>query len=173
MKIRKTFLILLGLYLISAILGFLLVVFKPSVGYDLLLTLKRSLPRPKSGLETFVLIFVHNSQISLLNYLSALLFGVGSYVIVGLNGFILGIVLGYLLLGGYSLPTLLLAILPHGVFEIPAFVLSGTAGICLYRSLRWKECDVKLSIELLLLSIALLFLAAFIETYVTPQLIGR
>jgi len=174
MKARRIFLFLLLTYILSAFLGAILVVVNPSVGADLTSFLKENLPKLEPGFRAFLAIFLHNSQIALLNYLSGLLLGVGPFLLIGINGLILGIFLTYLhIYLSYPFSTLLLAIIPHGIVEIPAFVLSGTAGICFYRALRWKDCDTKFSVRLLLLSIVLLFVAALIEAYLTPRLLGR
>ena len=69
-------------------------------------------------------------------------------------------------------------LVPHGIFEIPALLLSLAAGLCLCRNInRYIRCNEKgmmkpLLLDLLrvvgLLVVPLLTLAAVMEAYVTP-----
>jgi len=69
-------------------------------------------------------IFLHNWLVSLSTALSGMWFVAPSLVTLGFNGVILGVV--YYLVPN---PTMFAAaILPHGVIEIPAFVVAGSAG---------------------------------------------
>lgn len=76
---------------------------------------------------------------------------------------------------------------PHGVFEIPAFILEFaglarwhvTATRAIYAKLSGRKIDrplftegVKDSLVLSLLSVALFAIAAYIETFVTPRFLG-
>jgi len=79
-------------------------------------------------------------------------------------------------------------LVPHGVIEIPAFILEFT-GLArwhvsttraLYAKLSGQPIDrpllrqgVKDTITLSLLSVALFAVAAYIETFITPHLLGR
>jgi stage II sporulation protein M len=71
------------------------------------------------------------------------------------------------------------AILPHGVFEIPAFILSGALGILLAQSLiaEWyngadtAEDAKKFSRIFIIYVIPLVAIAAFIEAFITPLII--
>lgn len=77
---------------------------------------------------------------------------------------------------------------PHGVFEIPAFILEFagltrwhiTASRAIYGKMSGRQVDRPLFIEgvkdtlvLSLLSVALFAFAAYVETFITPHLIGR
>lgn len=99
------------------------------------------------------------------------------------NGALLGI-LAVLLQGrGISVPAYLAGILPHGIFELPALVLSVACGVTLCRNM----CRMVVSspdrvpmLELLeeLLRVIVLVIApltvaaAFVECYVTPVVMG-
>jgi len=79
-------------------------------------------------------------------------------------------------------------LLPHGIIEIPAFIIE-FAGLtrwhvstthALYAKLSGRPIDrpllvegVKDSVTLSLLSVALFAVAAYIETFITPHLLGR
>lgn len=95
-----------------------------------------------------------------------------------INGVLLGLMAALYLAGG-ALPAYLAGILPHGIFELPALILSVSCGICLCRNM----CRLAVNsprktplVELLgdLLRVLLLVVmpltvaAAFVECYVTP-----
>lgn len=94
---------------------------------------------------------------------------------LGLNAAIIGM-LAALMDGQWLL--LLAGLVPHGIFEVPALLLSLAAGLCLCRNInRYIRCNEKgmmkpLLLDLLrvvgLLVVPLLALAAVMEAYVTP-----
>lgn len=99
---------------------------------------------------------------------------------LGVNGASLGLLAGYYVHHDISLLEYLVGILPHGIFEIPALILSAALGLHLCKAvtaaLREKkkgavstavtQCGQILVYWILPLTI----LAAVIETYVTPVL---
>ena len=99
----------------------------------------------------------------------------GNNLSLGLNAAIIGM-LAALMDGQWLL--LLAGLVPHGIFEIPALLLSLAAGLCLCRNInRYIRCNEKgmmkpLLLDLLrvvgLLVVPLLALAAVMEAYVTP-----
>ncbi|MEM0075340.1 MAG: stage II sporulation protein M [Conexivisphaerales archaeon] len=121
-------------------------------------------------------IFLHNWQVSLATALSGIWFSVTPFVSIFVNGFILGSV--YTLVPNFFM--FAAAILPHGVIELPSFILAGSAGIRLgvffYKFN--KANDDKMNSEFyyvarqtiyLLIALALLFLiAGLIEANITP-----
>jgi uncharacterized membrane protein SpoIIM required for sporulation len=81
-----------------------------------------------------------------------------------------------------------LGLVPHGIIEVPAFILEFTALArwhitttrALYTKLNGRAVDrpllregVKDTVFLSLLSVGLFAVAAYVETFVTPHLIGR
>lgn len=98
---------------------------------------------------------------------------------LGLNAMLLGILAAHYAANGLSLAVFFALLLPHGVFEFPALILSFSMGlyVCgqLTRRCRREEgaldlwsCLVLISRLLLLALIPLLLLAAVTEAYVTP-----
>jgi stage II sporulation protein M len=71
------------------------------------------------------------------------------------------------------------AILPHGIFEIPGFIIAGALGIMLSQSLvneYYGAGDAASEARLLarhfmLLVIPLILIAAMVEAFITPQVI--
>jgi len=135
-------------------------------------------PLSSDTFQNFVRIFVHNSWVALLVLLSGLFFGIGPWVMVTFNGIVVGIVSGFLAWNGFSLKRLIFGLIPHGIFEIPAFLLAGAAGIEWYRNIREGnpkdgfERGLRRALKLYLLTLGLLLVAAFVETYVTPKIAG-
>ena len=98
---------------------------------------------------------------------------------IAVNGLLMGLLAAWYHSNGISLGLYLAGILPHGIFELPALLLSDACGVCLCRNM----CRLVVSspkrtpmVELLcdLLRVMLLIVlpmtvaAAFIEAYVTP-----
>jgi len=100
------------------------------------------------------------------------------------NGALIGMVAALLAAQAQAeaIPFMLVSILPHGIFELPAFFISGALGLKIGYNLvfppkglgRWQS--IKRSIEeitsLLPLLLIMVILAAVIEVIVTPQLIS-
>lgn len=139
--------------------------------------------------KTTLSIFTHNLKAALYTYLGGVI-GIIPAGSLSFNGFFIGAFIGYLThhsivstLGVFSTREFLIYTLPHGIFEIPGFILAGAAGFRLttliaglINSLRnkthasehyWKLKD---SLALLVISIILILIAAFIEANITPSL---
>jgi len=131
-------------------------------------------------------IFFHNWQVSLSTALSGIWFVAPSLVTLGFNGVILGVV--------YHLtptPTMFVAaIFPHGIIELPAFIVAGSTGmklgVAFLRTRKSKTDTVAGEIVdsarerfyvvaretiYVLVGLAILFLiAGFIEGNITPMI---
>ena len=125
-------------------------------------------------------IFLNNWLVSIATGLSGLGFAAPSFVTMMFNGFILGVLVAPQL--SPSLTLFLAAILPHGIIEIPSFVLAGSVGMRLgYAALKTRfrpglESSEYLSKTLrvavyVVVGLAPLFLiAGLIEADVTPYI---
>jgi uncharacterized membrane protein SpoIIM required for sporulation len=120
-----------------------------------------------------IYIFFHNWQVSLATALSGVWFSVAPFVTLFLNGVLIGAVSGL----APNTVMLLAAILPHGIIEIPSFVLSGSAGVRLgvafLRSVRGGGEEelhrVARQSVYIVIGLALFFLiAGLIEGNITP-----
>jgi uncharacterized membrane protein SpoIIM required for sporulation len=169
----------LGIYMgyyvsVNGVAGYFLSLgYQPGHGNSLLAQLPVPV-LPVLGID----IFLNNWLVSIATGLSGLGFGAPSFVTMMFNGFILGVLVAPQL--SPSLTMFLAAILPHGIIEIPSFVLSGSVGIRLGYA-AWKakfqrgpENDAYLSRTLRLavyvvVGLApLFFIAGLIEADITP-----
>lgn len=99
------------------------------------------------------------------------------------NGLILGVFGTFYVMSGPGLLAYLASILPHGIFELPALVLSIACGVYLCRNMNrlitgnpnripMVELLSDLLRVLLLLVAPMVVAAAFIECYITPLILG-
>ncbi|MGM0652452.1 MAG: stage II sporulation protein M [Bacillota bacterium] len=136
-------------------------------------------PPAISALMVFMNNFLSMAQMLLLGFIA----GISPLITLGLNGALVGVIFSISAEQGTSLlPLIIYGILPHGIFELPAFFICGALGLkfgyhCTasplpgksrlqsYRFI-WKE-----TIAVLPLIVLLLFAAALIEIFITSQLI--
>ena len=111
-----------------------------------------------------------------------------SSIYIFTNASVLGALVGYLLTFGNLtfvgvFLKLIVGILPHGIFELPAVILSFATGICLCKVITKTilKKPTKLSLKeflhnvirlYLLVVLPMLIIAGFIEVYITPLLLG-
>ncbi len=130
--------------------------------------------------ELFLFIFMNNTLKSFMAMVLGIGFGIIPVIFVVLNGAIIGVVVGVVgtEFGAYRTAMMLV---PHGVLEIPAVLLSCAYGLEL-GMLAWKRYrgeDIDLNQTLLTyikkfarVPLPMLFVAALIETYITPLVAG-
>lgn len=126
-------------------------------------------------------IFLNNSLKSLLAIVLGMFFGVLPVFLLLLNGCMIAIVF-YLSVQSRGLWTSLLAILPHGMFELPAVLLGTSIGLRLgLHTIRrlFGTAETTIGQELHLafqcfftFIIPLLVVAAFIEAFITTALVA-
>jgi uncharacterized membrane protein SpoIIM required for sporulation len=134
---------------------------------------------------SFTMIWGHNLQaIVVILLLGLFSFGVLGAMVYLLNMGIIGVVLSLIgVMGGSPLKMGIYGILPHGIFEIPALILSSAAILYIGIALVTPRSQLTLG-EVLIEAIAdwmkigfglvlpLLTIAAVIETWVTPVLLS-
>ena len=126
----------------------------------------------------FLIIFANNAIKSFLAVAFGVVFAIAPIYFVADNGFLLGL-LSYAGATRLGLWKTLLLILPHGILEIPAFIIASAYGIWLgvnfYRYIRGravnlKECYIYALKSYVKYVLPLLLVAAFIEAFITPVL---
>lgn len=138
-------------------------------------------------LEVAFNIFWHNLFAFFLVSLGGIIFGIGAVAIALLNGFIVGHVLAlpffYSINGhGQTILFMVAALVPHGVLELPAFIVSGA--FSLRMGLRWMlpssmgarrqvfRDDFVSVIRLVPLIVFVLLVAALLEVFVSGSLVA-
>jgi len=120
----------------------------------------------------------HNWQVSLATALSGIVFVIPVPATLVFNGFILGVVEDLV----QNLTLFLAAILPHGIIELPAFIISGSAGLklgfeflkALKKGSPGSNPDLhnalRRTIYIILGLVPLFLVAGIIEAFITPQI---
>ncbi len=130
--------------------------------------------------ELFAFIFANNSLKAFASMILGIGFGIVPLLFVVLNGVIIGIVVAVVGSKIGMLPTLALLI-PHGILEIPAILISTSYGLDLgiasFRRVRGEDVDLNDTLiknlkKFAKVPLPMLFMAALIETYITPVLAG-
>ncbi|MDH7593664.1 MAG: stage II sporulation protein M [Methanomicrobiales archaeon] len=126
----------------------------------------------------FIRIFLNNLEACALLFLGGTSLGLFTVLIISLNGLLIGGVIAFSVHERGPL-FIMAALLPHGLLEIPAFLLSGALGLSLAQAL-WMEVrgagDASESAERLgrifiSIVIPLVAIAAFIESFITPYVL--
>ena len=130
-------------------------------------------------LAIMLIIFLNNSIKCLIALLLGIGFGLIPLVFVTYNGFLIGTI--FLIIGRLEgLLYVLVAIVPHGVIELPMVFISAAIGIQLghdlLNTLVGKKADIKKDFKkgtsfYVNWILPLLFFAAVVETFLTPLII--
>ncbi len=123
-------------------------------------------------------LFVNNIEACIIMFFGGVVLGIGSFCVLGLNGLLIGAILE-VARQTKGLLFVVAAILPHGIFEIPAFVLAGAFGIMLGEAVIREylgegdsgETAWFLMKKFVIYIIPLIFVAAVMEAFVTPEFI--
>ncbi len=127
----------------------------------------------------FVIIFINNAITLLLSFLLSPILCLLPILSLIVNGWLITFVVATVM-QEKSLGFVLAGLLPHGIIELPAFILGqaaalsfGTAVILAIfnKERRDLKTSLKKNLRYLLIALALLLPAAIIETYVTPLLL--
>jgi len=162
------FLAVFLILLIAVLIGF----FYPRFFVELIMKLISDLADKTKDMgffQLFAFILENNITTAFLGLISGMIFGILPFFLVIFNGYVLGFVAGLSVNAvGYSV---LLKLLPHGIFEIPALIISLGLGLKMARFIFAKNkkktfiYDLENSLRVFLFVILpLLVIAAFIET---------
>ncbi|MDD1657553.1 MAG: stage II sporulation protein M [Methanomicrobiales archaeon] len=175
-------LIMTGVFIATLVLGVLVVSQDPVVGKTLVQLLRdQILGSIPSGnpLLLFLAIFLNNLQACVLLFLGGASLGAVTLFIAGTNGLVIGGVME-VVRQEQGILYVMAAILPHGIVEIPSFILAGALGLALAEAL-WQEgtgvgdaaaVARELGSVFLRAVLPLVALAAGIEAFITPQIIS-
>lgn len=130
--------------------------------------------------ELFFFIFKNNITALFYSLMESIVFGISSIGMIIANGVIIGVFM-ILVTEKASLIFFISGILPHGIFEIPAAVITASMGMRIGSTVIAKLKKEKVSIikeiynaikYFLLLVVPLLFIAAFVEAFITPVILS-
>jgi stage II sporulation protein M len=162
-------------------IGYVAVMTVPDVGNMVVSNFKQEVSPLKelSPLGMMLGIFANNAFKCLIVIVLGLAIGIAPIIFILANGLILGIVIGVTMKSA-GLLYVLVGVVPHGVIELPMVFISAAIGLKLgadvLKSLMGREVNVvdKL-VEGLMVFIVwifpLLFLAAFVETFITGPIL--
>lgn len=124
--------------------------------------------------------FVINNGIVILKLISGSLFlGLTTFFFLSLNGLVFGAAMA-ISMQNASLTTVLLLTMPHAIFELPSIWFAGAAGfkipyelICYFTNKKDYILNKEEVIDFLIMigiAIVLIFIAAFVEAYITARI---
>jgi stage II sporulation protein M len=153
----------------------------PSVGQDLLKLFEKEVAGQMNGTDPFDMclqLFANNLQACVLLFLGGASFGILTIFIMSLNGIVIGAIME-IVHKDHTPLFVAAAILPHGIFEIPAFIIAGALGILLAQSLiaEWygsgdTAADAHRFCRMFVLYVLpLVAIAACVEAFITPVVI--
>jgi stage II sporulation protein M len=128
--------------------------------------------------ELFVSLFANNLEACILLFLGGASLGIFTIFIMSLNGIVIGSILE-IVQKDHTPLFVAAAIVPHGIFEIPAFIISGALGILLAQSLiaEWYggadtgHAAREYARRFIIYVLPLVLLAAFVEAFITPVIV--
>lgn len=136
-------------------------------------------PLPQSSV--LAIIFIKNAGALLFSLVLSPFFCLIPIIALLFNGWLLGFV-ATRVIQEQSLAYLLAGLLPHGIFELPAFIIGeavalsfgSTVLLALFKKRNRNQLRLRLRQNLKYFTVAILLLlpAAVMETYVTPLLLG-
>ncbi|APV44657.1 stage II sporulation protein M [Dehalogenimonas formicexedens] len=180
MSLRRWLLIAAALFCAGLVIGLLL---PDSAADSIEQTFKDIAGNAASaeGFGLFVLLLLNNTLAVGASFLFSPIFLILPVVSLLMNGALITVV-ARLTLQDHSLAFLAAGILPHGIIEIPAYLLAQAAAICfgfnvlkaIFDTQRRSEAGPVLikCLKWLGLAIILLISAALIEAFITPLLLG-
>ena len=182
-RLRPYLIFSVALFVFGAITGSLTIIFDPEIAFQLQKLLQQfvGMFHGMSRFQLFMGIFFNNSLKTLLAVLLGPLLGIVPVVFLLINGAILGAVIPMAVVAK-GLWSSVMTIVPHGIFELPAVFLGTSVGIQLglHPLMRLAgKADSSLLSEMgkamrlyFVIILPLLLLAALIEVFVTPFVVG-
>jgi len=178
---RKYILIMTGIFIISVIAGLVASLKDLGLSENYLDMLKESFGWIKDlhPIGIMLVIFLNNAFKSLLAIVLGAGFGIIPVIFIAGNGVLLGLVANQVSIEKGTF-FVLAAILPHGIMEIPMVLISSGLGLRLgylmLSSILGKKTDMRYELMQSLriymrIVVPLLFVAAVVETFVTPMVV--
>jgi stage II sporulation protein M len=185
MRFRFWIFITIGIFIIGIAAGIMVSIAMPAGIIDIFSEQLQAFDELGSSLgpfqiSTLIFIFFKNALALLLSFAFSPLLCLLPLLAILLNSALISFI-SVLVVEEESLAYLLAGLLPHGIFEIPAFVIGEAAalsfGVATILALFSRNSGMSLqnvfkrNLKYLLLAMVLLVPAAIMETYVTPLLL--
>ncbi len=169
------------LFLVATIVGWIGTAHNPDIGNALLQMFQKEIAGQitiGNPVDMCLNIFANNLEACILLFLGGASFGILTMVILSLNGIVIGAITE-IVSKGHTAIFIAAAIVPHGIFEIPAFIISGGLGFLMAQSLigEWYGSGdtaadaARLARLFLLYVVPLIAVAAVVEAFITPVII--
>jgi stage II sporulation protein M len=179
--LTNALIVTLLLFFTTITVGWIGSALNPSVGPDLIKLFEKEVAGQMDGTNPYDMclkLFANNLQACILLFLGGASFGILTIFIMSLNGIVIGAIME-MVHKDHTPLFVAAAILPHGIFEIPAFIISGALGILLAQSLvaEWygggdTAADARRFGRLFILYVLpLVAIAACVEAFITPVVI--
>lgn len=177
------------IFILGAVLGAAAFVLQPDLLQSILNVFAEKFgPDPALDANLAQAIFVQNLTASLIALLGGVILGISSFAALVLNGFLIGfIICSLLFLAGPSYGESALLVLgglvPHAIFELPAFFIASAFGMRLgvlwiskdakgNRWASWKQ-SMKEAVYIFPLIVLLLLIAAVIEVFISGRIVDN
>jgi stage II sporulation protein M len=169
------------LFALSLSAGILIAAANPEIGQQFLDMFRQAIMGELITDQPLLLagnLFLNNLQACVFLFLGGATFGLITLFVIGTNGLVIGAIL-QLVTGEKGLLYVLAAILPHGIFEIPAFIIAGALGFTMAGGM-WSELTgggdaasaaLTMGKHFLTLVVPLVAVAAFVEAFITPYIL--
>jgi stage II sporulation protein M len=180
-RLANALIITFLLFFATITVGWVGTAHNPQIGENLMALFQKEVAGQMSGenpLDMCGKLFANNLEACILLLLGGASFGIFTIFIMSLNGIVIGAIME-IVHQDHSAVFVAAAIVPHGIFEIPAFIISGALGIMLAQSLvsEWygsgdAAADAQRYARIFLLYvIPLVAIAATVEAFITPVVI--
>ncbi|WP_434291816.1 stage II sporulation protein M [Clostridium botulinum] len=181
-KLLNNFIVMLVLFFFIVIVTELMFKYNPSYVNNIIKNLSNTMKINDNVKKEFIDIFFNNVKVSIVS----IIIGVIPYIYLSfitpiVNAWVIGLVLANAkIMKQNVLLTLLLGILPHGVFEITAFLYASSIGVYLTKNISnytdnkyefLKKVVPNILIAFLFIIIPLLFVSTFIEVFISFEFI--
>jgi len=179
--LTNAIIVVLLLFLATVTVGWVGSAQNPAIGEELIKLFEKEVAGQIDGnnpADMCVKLFFNNFQACILLFLGGATFGILTIFIMSLNGIVIGAIME-MVSKEHTALFVAAAIVPHGIFEIPAFIISGALGILLAQSLiaEWygggDSAIAAHSFARLFLAVVLPLVAtaAVVEAFITPVVI--
>ncbi|MDV2480623.1 stage II sporulation protein M [Methanoculleus sp. Wushi-C6] len=171
-----------AVFAVSVGIGVAVVAGNPSIGAEMMTLFSEEVVAGLLSDSAAVLagkLFLNNLGVCLILFLGGASFGVVTGLVLAVNGLLIGMVTE-VVRQEHGLLYIAAALAPHGIFEIPAFLVAGGLGLLLGKELlaEWYGRGdaagraVPLAGLFLRTVVPLLVLAAVVEAFITPAVLS-